>query len=190
MNDAGFRESLFSHICLSSHQSAHPIGSWTVYYRAIAAQGWPRMAEKYLSRVSGDPTGHDLLPSSVLMGRLMFNSSFGVVNYAVATVIYRFFRSIGPLLQGHFQVMHGFLASRGSLEHDRLAGESETWPSPPSQLWTAGSGQPFCALVLLSSLTLVPTEIEEGGQARDGSLVASALASPSCPSCSQESPRF
>src|SRR5260370_34885062 len=105
VNDAGFRESLFRTFVflLINLPIQLVLGLLIALLLHKVGHEWL----KNICRVSLVIPLATTLAVVGLMGRLMFNSSFGVVNYAVATVI-SLFHSVGPLLQGHFQVLHGF----------------------------------------------------------------------------------
>jgi multiple sugar transport system permease protein len=101
LNDAGFRESLFRTFVflLINLPIQLVLGLFLALLLHKAGHEWL----KNICRVSLVIPLATTLAVVGLMGRLMFNSSFGVVNYAVAAAI-SFFRSIGPLLH------HGLLA--------------------------------------------------------------------------------
>jgi multiple sugar transport system permease protein len=160
VNDAGFRESLFRTFVflLINLPIQLVLGLIIALLLHKAGHEWL----KNICRVSLVIPLATTLAVVGLMGRLMFNSSFGVVNYAVAAVI-SFCHSIGPLLQGHFQVFHGFW--RHVVPSNMI-----DWLGNPNLAFATVSimdcwqWTPFCALVLLSSLTLVPPEIEEAAK--------------------------
>jgi multiple sugar transport system permease protein len=87
-----------------------------------------------------------------LMGRLMFNGSFGVLTY--------FWRSISGLVES-IPVLGGLLSPL-FFKGDFLA--DPTFAFVSVSLMDIWQWTPFCALVLFSSLTMVPQEIEEAAK--------------------------
>src|SRR4029077_19602976 len=112
-----------SNVCLSCYQSSDPTRPRTAD-RAIVTQGRPRMVEKHLSRVARDPlsyhpcrrrlNGAPHVQQQLRRGELCRSHGY---------IAFSFDRTTAP---GALSSATWILASRGSLEHDRLVGESKS----------------------------------------------------------------
>ena len=96
-----------------------------------------------------------------LIGRLIFNRQFGVVNALLGIDRLRAGRVAGPAVHGAFLAV----------------AIMDVWQ------WT-----PFCALILLAGLSMVPVEIEEAARLETGTQVGRCYAMCSCLTCCLASP--
>ena len=95
-----------------------------------------------------------------LLGRLIFNRDFGVANSLIGLFGFPAFDWLGDV--------NGAFAAICIMD---------VWQ------WT-----PFCALIFLSGLSMVPVEIEEAAQLETGEPLGPADATSSCPTCCPASP--